>query len=418
MRLRLFALGVLLAGMLAGCSTPELPDLGFGPTPRPTIEAIVAPTRVAPSSAASRPTSRPPSAPLPTSEPIPTIATDLTNALEQEQRLLTELYRRVNPAVVSIEVAGRHPVVEGGPETDQAIPFAQGSGFLFDDQGHIVTNNHVVEDADQFQVQFADGTTVLAELVGRDPDSDLAVLKVDELPPGTAPLPLANSREVLVGQTAIAIGNPFGLQNTLTVGVVSAIGRSLSGRQSSQGRFSIPNVIQTDAAINPGNSGGPLLNIRGEVIGVNTAIRSESGTFEGVGYAVPSNALARVVPALISEGVYQHPWIGIGMADIDALLAQQFSLPARNGVLITRVQSGSPADRAGLRGGTNSADDSVPLTFDGDIITAINGTPVKGGDDLIGYLELETSVGDEVELTVLRDGSERTITVTLGPRPN
>ncbi|HEU4327222.1 MAG TPA: trypsin-like peptidase domain-containing protein [Roseiflexaceae bacterium] len=417
MRLRLIALAALLAGSLSGCNALELPDLGFGPTPRPTIEAIVAPTRAAPSPSTSRPTSRPPAEPLPNAAPVPTIATDLTNALEQEQRLLTELYRRVNPAVVSIEVAGRHPLVEGAPEPDQAIPFAQGSGFLFDDQGHIVTNNHVVEDAEQFQVQFADGTTVLAELIGRDPDSDLAVLKVDELPPGTAPLPLANSREVLVGQTAIAIGNPFGLQNTLTVGVVSAIGRSLSGRESSQGRFSIPNVIQTDAAINPGNSGGPLLNIQGEVIGVNTAIRSESGTFEGVGYAVPSNALARVVPALISEGVYQHPWIGIGMTDIDSLLAQQFSLPVRNGVLITRVQDGSPADRAGLRGSSGDFTSEEP-TYDGDIITAINGTAVKGGDELIGYLELETSVGDQVELTVLREGDERTITVTLGPRPN
>jgi 2-alkenal reductase len=405
-RVTVITLALLAGALLSACSSGDLPDLGFGPTPRPTLAPVVAPTRPPPPTAAPRPT-RAPAASLPTAAPVPTLAADLTNALDQEQQLLVELYRRVNPAVVSIEVAGKHPPVEGAPESDKAIPFAQGSGFVFDDQGYIVTNNHVVEGADEYQIQFSDGSTTMAELVGRDPDSDLAVLKVGELPPGVAPLPLADSRRVAVGQTAIAIGNPFGLQNTLTVGVISAIGRSLVGRQSEQGRFSIPNVIQTDAAINPGNSGGPLLNIHGEVIGVNTAIRSESGTFEGIGYAVPANALARVVPALIRDGGYRHPWMGIGMESIDALTARQLKLPASSGILVTRVQANSPAERAGLRGDER----------EGDIITAVNGQPVRTSDDLIGYLELETAVGDVIKLTVLRGGAEREVELKLGPRP-
>jgi 2-alkenal reductase len=350
---------------------------------------------------------------------VPTLPAAETSVLEQQQRALVELYRRVNPAVVSIEVAGHHPAVEGAPTPDQDIPFAQGSGFLFDDQGHIVTNNHVVEGATGFQVRFANGLTVAAALVGVDPGSDLAVLKVDELPPQTAPLPLADSRAVEVGQTAIAIGNPFGERNTLTVGVVSGLGRSLSGPRSSQGgRFSITNVIQTDASINPGNSGGPLLNIRGEVIGVNTAIRSDTGTFEGIGYAVPSNAVARVAPALIGAGRYEHPWLGVGMRDVDPLLARRFQLAAEQGVLITAVQRGSPAEQAGLRAGVTSGDyGGVPVLYDGDIVTAINGQRVLSGDDLVGYLETNAQVGEQVTLSVLRAAEQREITVTLGSRP-
>ncbi|MDW8212162.1 MAG: trypsin-like peptidase domain-containing protein [Roseiflexaceae bacterium] len=334
---------------VAGCAMPSV-DL-----PRPvTVEQTAAPTAVVQADATrtpvtpSAPTSTP--APLPARAPVPTLPPELTNPLEAEQAALIALYRRVNPSVVSIEVVVDHPPVGGAPFT---IPSSQGSGFLFDDQGHIVTNNHVVENGSKFQVRFSDGTVLLARLIGGDPGSDLAVLKVDELPPGVAPLPLADSRTVEVGQRAIAIGNPFGLRNTLTVGVVSGIGRSLSGPASSSGgRFRIPNIIQTDAAINPGNSGGPLLNIYGEVIGVNTAISSGSGAFEGVGYAVPSNAVSRVVPALIRDGRYDHPWMGIGMRDVDPLLAESLDLPARQGVLITEVVPDSPAERAGLRGGT------------------------------------------------------------------
>ena len=418
---------LMVAYALAACSvdTSGLPLIGQAPTAPPTnAPARPVPTvrraESDPTSAALEPTlPRATSAPLPTIAPAPTIEPNLTGALEAEQRLLVELYRRVNPAVVSIEVAGQHPPVGGAQTPDQDIPFAQGSGFLIDDQGHIVTNNHVVEDATGFQVRFADGAVIEAQLIGRDPGSDLAVLKVDELPPGTAPLPLADSRGVEVGQTAIAIGNPFGLQNTLTVGVVSGLGRSLDGPRSTQGgRFSIPNVIQTDAAINPGNSGGPLLNIHGEVIGVNTAIRSDSGTFQGVGYAVPANAVGRVVPALIRDGRYMHPWMGISMRSIDPLFARHFDLVVKQGVLVTEVLSGSPADQGGLRGGTRTGDyGGAQVPYDGDIVTAIDAQPVRASDDLLGYLEIEASVGDKVTLTILRNGQEQQIAITLAARP-
>jgi 2-alkenal reductase len=402
----------LAALTLSACSV-------FGVPISRVAEPTAAPVATtAPAEPTAVPTPRPTAAPLPTAAPIATLAPEFTNALEEEQAILTELYRRVNPAVVSIEVVADHPPIEGGIAPGP-IQFGQGSGFLIDDQGYIVTNNHVVEGASAFQVRFFDGSIVEAALIGGDEGSDLAVLKVNELPQGAAPLQLADSREVEVGQTAIAIGNPFGLQNTLTVGVVSGIGRSLAGPASPRGgRFSIPNVIQTDAAINPGNSGGPLLNIRGEVIGVNTAIRSETGVFEGVGYAVPANAVARVVPALIADGRYQHPWMGIGMRDVDPLLARRFELPVRQGVLVTDVQEGSPAAQAGLRPGTRREEyGGIPIVVGGDIITAVNGQPVRDGNELISYLELETSVGDTITMTVQRDGQEQQLPMTLAARP-
>lgn len=404
--------------LLSGCAGLELPPLGELPTQAPPPVTGPAPTS-APAAPAATAGSRATSAPLPTSAPVPTIGPALTNALEQEQALLVELYQRANPAVVSIDVVGQHPAIDGAPAPDQDIPLGQGSGFLYDDQGHIVTNNHVVEDGQQFLVRFAEGLVVEGRVIGRDTGSDLAVLKVDELPPGAAPLSLADSAQVQVGQTAVAIGNPFGLQNTLTVGVVSGLGRSLRGPAGTQGRrFSIPNVIQTDAAINPGNSGGPLLNIRGEVIGVNTAISSEGGQFEGVGYAVPANTVARVAPALIRDGSYQHPWMGIAMYTLDPLVAQRFGLEVNQGVLVTEVQPGSPADRAGLQAGqASSAADGGQLRFEGDIIVAVDGMLLRTSDDLISYLELETVVGDTITFTILRDGAEQQIDLMLAARP-
>jgi 2-alkenal reductase len=398
--------------LLSACSV-------FGvPLPDVAQPTAVPPATIAAAEPTTFPSPRPTAAPLPTTAPVATLAPEFTNALEEEQAILTELYRRINPAVVSIEVVADHPPIEGGVAPGP-IRFGQGSGFLIDDQGYLVTNNHVIEGASAFQVRFSDGSIVDAVLIGGDEGSDLAVLKVNELPPGVAPLQLADSREVVVGQTAIAIGNPFGLQNTLTVGVVSGVGRSLAGPASPRGgRFSIPNVIQTDAAINPGNSGGPLLNIRGEVIGVNTAIRSETGVFEGVGYAVPANAVARVVPALIAEGRYQHPWMGIGMRDVDPLLARQFELPVRQGVLVTDIQENSPAAQAGLRAGDRREEyGGIPIFIGGDIITAVNGQPVRDGNELISYLELETSVGDTITMTVQRDGQEQQVQMTLAARP-
>jgi len=360
---------------------------------------------------------RPTSAPLPTIPPQPTLEPAVSAALADQERLLVELYRRANPAVVSIDVFGaplpeNHPVVPGLPERSRG----QGSGFLYDDQGHIVTNHHVISGAERFQVRWYDGTTALADLVGSDPDSDLAVLKVRAIPAGVAPLPIGDSREVEVGQTAVAIGSPFGEQNTLTVGVVSGLGRTLRGPTRTFGSFSIPNIIQTDAAINPGNSGGPLLNTRGEVIGVNTAIAVSQGggSFEGVGYAVPASTLVKVVPALISEGRYAHPWMGIRMFSLDALSAERLGLPVERGVLITDVQSNSPAARAGLRGGSRDVTlNGVPLRVGGDIVLGLNGRPVADGDQLIGLLDLDYRVGDTITLSVLRDGEQAPTDVPL-----
>jgi 2-alkenal reductase len=414
---RWFALPLAL--LLAACAPDQIaiPVLG-GATdtpPAPTLQ----PTRAPAAAPTIPPTPQVTAVPLPALEAVPTLAPDQLAPLEAQQQVLVELYRRVNPAVVSIDTAARHPEVEGAPTPDQELPYAQGSGFLFDDQGRIVTNNHVIEGGSGFQVRFADGTVLPATLIGADPGSDLAVLKVDQLPEGVAPLHLADSSEVAVGQTALAIGNPFGERNTLTTGVVSGLGRSLRGPVSSQGgRFSITNVIQTDASINPGNSGGPLLNIRGEVIGVNTAIRSSTGVFEGIGYAVPANTVARVVPALIAAGRYEHPWMGVGLRDVDPLLARHFDLGSQQGVLITAVQQSSPAELAGLRAGTRSGDyGGVPIVYDGDIVLAINGQRVLSGDELVGYLEEHTAVGETVALTVLRDGAQQEIAVTLGKRP-
>jgi 2-alkenal reductase len=354
---------------------------------------------------------------------LPTVPADPLTQSQEE--LLVALYRRVNPAVVSVQVRanldlllpGDHPELTPEP----GAPTGQGSGWLFSDQGYIVTNNHVVEGAveDGISVVFYEGTISRARLIGADPGSDLAVIKVDSLPPEAAPIPLGDSAQVAVGQTAIAIGNPFGLQNTLTVGVVSGLGRRLSGPQSTLGgAFSIPNVIQTDAAINPGNSGGPLLNARGELIGVNTAIRSAGGTFEGVGYAVPSNTVARVVPALIDNGRYEHPWVGISMFALTPDVADLLSFPITQGVLVTDVAENSPAERAGIRAdGEQVPYGASSLPREADIIVAIDGQPVKNGDDLIGYLAERTVVGQQVTLTIMRDGQQQDVQVTLDKRP-
>jgi 2-alkenal reductase len=388
-----------------GATTPDTEQ-----TTRPTTEPT--PTRDP---------SLPTPTPLPTVLPQPTIEPALLGPVAEQEALLSEIYARVSPAVVSIDVSADLDIElpEGHPLGPGAeFPISRGSGFLYDSQGHIITNNHVVADANVLQVTFADGSNTEAYLVGTDPGSDLAVIKVDRLAPDAAPLPLGNSEELAVGQMAIAIGNPFGLQNTLTVGVISGLGRSLIGPAGAGGNFSIPNIIQSDASINPGNSGGPLINTRGEVIGVNTAISSETGRFDGVGYAIPAQVVAQIVPTLIETGEYQHPWIGIGMISIDTLLAEEFDLSVNNGVLITAVVDGSPADEAGLRTGNNVQQyfgREVPV--DSDIITAINGEQIQNSDELISYLQLDAQVGDTLALTVLRDGQEEQIPLTLAPRP-
>ncbi|MBO9338260.1 MAG: trypsin-like peptidase domain-containing protein [Chloroflexus sp.] len=394
---------ILLLFIVTGCARANLTVVTSNEAPTPTSPPI-----------------RPTDAPLLPIEVGNTSVVVETELSESEQRLV-DLYRRVNPAVVSLDVVvdqsanlppGHPPITPDGPS-------GQGSGFLYDDQGHIVTNHHVIAGAFQIQVRFANGATVIADLIGSDPDSDLAVIKVNSLPEGVKPLPLGNSETLQVGQTAVAIGSPFGQRNTLTVGVISGLGRTLRGPERRVGSFSIPNVIQTDAAINPGNSGGPLLNLRGEVIGVNTAIAVSLGgsNFEGVGYAVPAQTVARVVPALIKQGRYDHPWLGISMTTVDTLFANRFGLAINRGVLVGAVQEGSPAAAAGLRGGSTTATyRGLPVRIGGDIIIACNGSPIFSSDQLVGMIDL-LKIGDQVVLTVQRGSEQLDVTVTLAARP-
>jgi S1-C subfamily serine protease len=319
-----------------------------------------------------------------------------------EEQLLTQLYERVSPSVVNIGITTG---VLGGS--------GAGSGFVWDSSGHIVTNDHVVAGADRIYVRFADDTTVGAELVGTDPDSDLAVIDIDLPASRLHPVELGDSGALRVGQRAIAIGNPFGLEQTMTAGIVSALGRVV--RQ--QSGFSLPELVQTDAPINPGNSGGPLLDSRGRVIGVTSLIRSNSGTNTGVGFAVPVNTVKRVVPSLIASGRYADPWLGIEAASITPLDAQELGLPVERGVVVQGVVEGGPADRAGLRAGDRQTRaEGSPTTASGDIIVSMDGVPVQRMDDLIICLA-DKRVGQTITLTVLRNGTERAVQVTLEERP-
>ena len=339
--------------------------------------------------------------------PAPIVQTSFStqgSILLSQEDVLASLYERVNPSVVNI-------TTESGT----------GSGFVYDQQGHIVTNNHVVSGADEIWVTFSDSTMVEAAVVGTDPGSDLAVLKVDVDASHLSPVALGDYEALRVGQMAIAIGNPFGLAGTMTVGIVSALGRVL---QAGTGNFSIVDLVQTDAPINPGNSGGPLLDSDGRVIGVNTLIFSSTGTSSGVGLAVPVSAVKRVVPQLIESGKFVHAWLGISGVTINAALAKEYSLPVTQGALVQSVTPGSPADLAGLRGATvQPAGRRMPpnqeqtLSADGDIIIAIDGQEVQTFDDLVSYLSLQASVGQQVTLTILRDGRQQTLVVTLTERP-
>ncbi len=344
---------------------------------------------------------------------VPPLSEADLQTLDAQDALLINLYRRVNPAVVYIEV-----LVQRGGGLQR---LSSGSGFMIDQDGYVVTNNHVVEGADALQVVLADGSvTKDVEIVGRDPYSDLAVIRVDVGPDSLVPLELGDSDALQVGQKVIAIGNPFGLQGTMTMGVVSAVGRTLTSQAMEGGNFSNPEIIQTDAAINPGNSGGPLVDSRGRVVGVNTAIRSGTGVNAGVGFAVPVNTVKRIVPRLIDEGVYEYPYLGI-TSDTRftvAELAQLLDLPVDQGVLVTEVQPGTAAAEAGLQGGDREVEVmGQPVIAGGDIITAIDGEMLRTFDDLVAYLVSDTEVGQRVTLTVLRDGRELELSATLGERP-
>lgn len=332
--------------------------------------------------------------------------------LQASQDTLINLYNQVNQGVVSIQVLTE---LGGG----------LGSGFVIDDQGHIVTNYHVVENVTDLEIGFSSGFKARGELVGTDIDSDLAIIRVDAPPEELHPLPLSDSDQVQVGQTVVAIGNPFGLEGTMTVGIVSGLGRTLRSMRTTAdgGAFSAGDIIQTDAAINPGNSGGPLLNLAGEVIGVNQSIRTN--TFSdvgepvnsGIGFAIPINIVKRVAPFLISEGSYDYPLLGItSLNDISLLQQEALDLPRSTGVYITSVTEGGPADRAGLRAGTRNT--SIPgLRAGGDLVIAIDGRDVRNFNDLIGYLVANKRPGETVTVTILRDGQEMQFELTLDKRP-
>ena len=324
------------------------------------------------------------------------------------QEALINVYNQVNPAVVHIRVFT--------DQQDINIPLGTGSGFVYDSEGYIVTNNHVVADGDSFEIVFADGSRAEAIIIGTDVDSDLAVIKAKQLPAGVQPVTLADSSAVQVGQFVVAIGNPFDETGSMSIGIVSGLGRTLESQRVAEGggRYTLPQVIQTDAAINPGNSGGPLLNLAGEVIGVNSAILTRTGANSGVGFSIPVNAVKRIVPALIADGAYTYPFIGIRMSSLDTALQEQLDVPQTAGVYITEITNDSPAAAAGLIG---SGDNGFALLPGGDLIIAINGHPVINSDDLISYLVFETEVGQTVDLTVIREKEEIIVPLTLGARP-
>ena len=319
---------------------------------------------------------------------------------------LVELFKKTEQGVVKIETSVA--------DVDDRKPV--GSGFVYDILGHTITNAHVIENATKVTVTFLDGNQYNAEIIGSDKFTDIAVIKVNEKPRLLHPLDIGDSSVLLVGEQVAAIGNPFGLSGSMTSGIVSQLGRLLF---SPDNGFSIPDVIQTDAAINPGNSGGPLLNMKGEVIGINTAIRSSTGEFTGVGFAIPSNTIKKIVPSLIEEGKYHHPWMGITGIDIDPDLAKIRELGNAKGFLVVTVIDGHPADDAGLQGVSKTVEiDGKEYPIDGDIIISVDGKEVRKINDLLVHLQREKSVGDEMILGVIRDGDLMHLTLTLAERPD
>lgn len=322
----------------------------------------------------------------------------LAGDLALEDRLIN-LYQQANGAVVYIIAA----------------PIGSGSGFVYDDQGHIVTNDHVVEGARSLEVVFASGERRTASVVGTDADGDLAVIKVDSLPAGVSPLPLAAAEDIAVGQFVVAIGNPFGEQGSMSLGIVSGLGRSLASQRSqydSGSSYTLPAVIQTDAPINPGNSGGPLLNLDGQVVGINAAIASTTGANSGVGFSIPVGAVQRIVPNLIANGRHAYSYLGVGFDDEISLSDQSlYGLSQTAGAYIVSVTPGSPAAQAGLRAANQNSGRG------GDLIVAIDNQSIADFQDLNRYLVFYTSPGQTIQLSVMRDGQNIIVPLVLGERP-
>ena len=316
---------------------------------------------------------------------------------------LTILFKNVENSVVQItskvSVVNRNIIINGSPLESESSRL--GSGFVYDTNGRIITNNHVVDGAQTVDVRFVDGNIYSAKVIGTDPFNDIAVLQItdDFTDESVIPLPLANSDELEVGQQIVAIGNPFGLSDTMTTGIISQVGRLLPNREAG---YSIAGVIQTDAAINPGNSGGPMLNLNGQVIGINTAIQSTTGEFSGIGFAVPSNTIKRIVPALIEKGHYENPWLGVSGTSLTPDLSKQLGLEKNyHGVMVTAVVKDGPAQKAGLKEAVYNAEKELRGA---DVIIQLDGKEIRDIDDLILYLAQNKSVGDSVVLKVNRDG--------------
>jgi S1-C subfamily serine protease len=346
------------------------------------------------------------------------VTTNAVQITRNNTLTLEELFNNTQQSVVQVSGTATNNNMFSG--------VTLGSGFVYDNSGHIVTNYHVVAGDDNISITLIDGTVYRATVVGTDQYSDLAVLRVqDDVPTDKLkPLPRGNSSSLQVGQEVVAIGNPFGLSGSMTEGIVSGLNRLIPVYQDPLSNvaapaFNIPNVIQTDAAINPGNSGGPLLDMEGEVIGINSAIFSTTGGFAGVGFAIPSNTITQVVPSLIATGSYQHPWLGISGVDMTPEIAEAIGLGEPRGFLVIEVEPDGPAASAGVQGGDTLAQlEGREIALGGDVILAINDKDIRKIDDVLGYLQQATKVGETITLTVWRDGQIIQIDVTLGPRPS
>ncbi len=370
------ALALVLAVVLGGCGSQQVAPTTAQPVVLPT------PTPASPRHSVSF-----------TAEP------GLGSDFALQDRLI-QLYAQANPSVVYII----NPSV------------GSGTGFVYDDQGHIVTNDHVVEGARTLEVVFSDGERRAASVVGTDVDGDLAVIKVDSLPAGVGPLPLAAADDIAVGQFVVAIGNPFGEQGSMSLGIVSGLGRSLSSQRSDNSTgssgYTLPAVIQTDAPINPGNSGGPLLNLDGQVIGMNAAIASTTGANSGVGFSIPVGAIQRIVPSLISSGRHAYSYLGVGFDDEISLSDQtRYNLAQTQGAYIVSVTPGGPADQAGLQAASQSSGRG------GDLIIAVDNQAIQDFQELNRYLVFNTAPGQTVQLSVVRNGQSLTVPLVLGERP-
>ncbi len=349
-----------------------------------------------------------------TPAPAPTLP-PIDPSTDQETAIYTRIYEFANPSVVAVRTLDAN-AAQQAPDLDPFfLDTGEGSGFVYDASGHIITNRHVIANAGKVVVQFADGAQAPAEIVGSDRDSDLAVLKIDPTGFDLNPLPIGDTDTLRVGSRVMVIGNPFGNANTLTTGIISALGRQISLPDS---QFTLPEVIQTDAAINPGNSGGPMLNADGEVIGVAFMIQSQSGSSAGIGFGIPAYFVERVADAIIANGAYQHPWLGVRGQSLSPFASRELNLPVDRGVLVVEAIDNGPAAKAGLQGGDKEVEvEGFAFTIGGDIITAIDGQPVTVFDDLLAYLSRYTEPGQKVKLTVVRDGKTMEITLTLDARP-